>query len=219
MRLSRSLLRWYFRAAWLVTLPASLLAAGFALFYPELLHTAVLLSGLFIFVHSILVARALGRLDTPATAYLYTRGFSRDRLWAHRLVAHLLCVLAVWGPAALVVWLGVRAALQDHWMRNPYYPLMRSSDYAVPLVWLVGYLLLAGVVEYAMVRRAQPTCDRDAGHAITVGVFFTALMLDAMLGMYTAWYFLGVPAAAILIASAALLLGGWRLHRQVEVRP
>jgi hypothetical protein len=94
---------------------------------------------------------------------------------------------------------------------------MKSADCVVPLVWLVGYLLLAGVVEYAVIRRAQPTCDRDAGHVITAGSLFAGFTLLAM-GTHATWYSV-LLWVALAAGSAALLCGSWRLHRKVEIRP
>jgi hypothetical protein len=217
MQLSRALVAWYFRAAWFVTLPAALIAVAFAVGYGDPLADAPFRAGLFVFFHSVLIARTMSRFDTPATAFLVTRGFSRDRLWLHRIAAHLLCVLAVWGPASLLVWLGVRSAFQNFILQNPYYPLFASADYVVPLWWLVGYLLLMGVVQYGPVRRAQPTCDRDAGYAITVGVFLAAFTLLNM-GLRSPW-FATLTWLALIAASVTLLYGSWRLHRQVEIQP
>ncbi len=217
MPLSRPLLGWYFRAARPVTLLAAALAAVFVLVYSDRLADAVSLPFSFIALQSVLTAWWMCRFDSPAAGFLYTRGFRRDRLWSHRLLAHLLSVLAVWGPASLIVWLGIRSTLQDHLLENPYYPLFKSDDFAAPFWWLGTYLLLVGIVEYGPVRRAQPTLDRDAGYVIEFGLLLL-LLTFVNTPWRNPWYFT-LFAAAFLIASTTLLLGSRRLHRQIEVRP
>jgi hypothetical protein len=217
MQLSRSLLGWYFRAAGPVTLLAAVLASLFTLAYSSRLAESIFLPLVFIAFQSVLTAWLMCRFDSPAAGFLYTRGFSRDRLWTHRMLTQFLCVLAVWGPASLIVWLGIRSALQDHLFENPYYPLFKTADFSVPLWWLGTYLVLVGIVEYGPVRRAQPTLDRDAGYVIEFGLLLM-LLTFANTSWRNPWYVM-LFAAAFLIASIALLLGSRRLHRQIEVRP
>ncbi len=176
MQINRALIGWYFRAARPVTLPAAGAAALFVVAYSGRLRDAVFLPFAFVALQSVLSAWLMSRFNSPAAAYLYTRGFTRDRLWTHRVLAHLLSVLAVWGPVSLCVWLGVRSSLQDHILKNPLYPLLKTSDFIVPLWWLGLYGLLVGIVEYGPVRRAQPTLDRDAGYSIELGLMILLLM-------------------------------------------
>lgn len=217
MQLNRTLIRWYWQTVRIPTLLAAAVAAGFALFYTGRLTEIFFTPLLFIMAQSVLTARQMTRFDAPSAAFLYTRGFSRDRLWVHRIAAHLMCVLAVWGPASLIVWLGVRSVIQDRLIENPYYPLLRSADFGVPLVWLATYLLLVGVVEYGPVRRAQPTRDRDAGYIIECGLMFLLIVTFAGLSESPQ---LSIPiAAAVAFASIVLLVGGSRLHRRIEIQP
>jgi hypothetical protein len=217
MQLSRSLLGWYLRAARPATLLAAVLAALFTLLHPSRLIAAVFLPFIFITLHSVVSTRLMCRFDSPAAGFLYTRGFTRNRLWSHRIAAHLLNVLAVWGPASLIIWFGIRSTLQDHVFENPCYPLFKADDFAVPLWWLGGYLLLVGLVEYGPVRRAQPTLDHDAGYVIEFGLLLMLLMF-----LHTSWrnpWYVVPFASAFLVASVTLLVGSRRLHRQIEVRP
>lgn len=217
MQLNRTLIRWYFQTVRTPTLVAAAVASGFALFYTGRLAEITIPPLLFIMAQSVFTTRQMTRFDTPSAAFLYTRGFSRDRLWSHRIAAHLLCALAVWGPASLLVWLGVRSVIQDQLVENPYYPLMKSADYGVPLVWLATYLLLVGAVEYGPVRRAQPTRDRDAGYIIECGLMFLLIVTFAGLSESPR---LSIPIAVVVaFASIVLLVGGWRLHRRIEIQP
>jgi len=110
MQLSRSLLGWHFHSVRSVTVVAATMAAIFALVNPGQLEGSVFVVLTFIALQCVLTAWLTGRYESPAACFLYTRGFTRDRLWSHRILAHLLCVLAVWGPASLIVWLGIRSA-------------------------------------------------------------------------------------------------------------
>lgn len=217
MQLNRALVGWYFRAARQVTLLAAGIAALFVVAYPERLSEAVFVPFVFVAFQSVLTAWLMGRFTSPAAAFLYTRGFTHDRLWTHRIVAHVLSLLAVWGPASLLVWLGVRSLIQDQLFENPYFPLMKTADFAAPGWWLAEYLLLMGTVEYGPIRRAQPTLDRDAGYTIELGLLFV-LLTFVNTTWRNSWYFIPV-CVALMVASLTLLIGSWRLHRQIEVRP
>ncbi len=48
---------------------------------------------------------------------------------------------SVWLFISLVVWLGIRSAAQDY-LQNPWFPLLRQSEYAMPLAWLKVNLCL-----------------------------------------------------------------------------
>jgi hypothetical protein len=217
MQLNRALVGWYFRAARSVTLPAAVAAALYVITYTGRLSETLFVPFALIVVQSVTTAWLMSRFNSPAAAFLYTRGFTRDRLWAHRIVAHLLCVITVWGPASLLVWLGVRSVIQEQLFENPYYPLMTTTDFAAPGWWLAAYLLLVGIVEYGPIRRAQPTLDYDAGYMIEFGLLIMLLMFLTTRWLGT-WYFVLV-AAAFTSTSVALLVGSWRLHREIKVRP
>jgi hypothetical protein len=215
--LSHPLIGWYFQSARPVTIVAAILAALFVLTYPERLATAIFFPLFFIIVHSVLTTRQMSRFDSPAAGFLYTRGFTRDRLWSHRVAAHLACILTVWGPATLIVWLGIRSAFQDRFLENPYYPLFRGADFTIPLWWLATYLMLLGAAQYGPIRRAHPTLDRDAGYVLELGMILVLLGF-ANSAWRGPWYF-GAFVAAFGVASVALLLGSRWLHRQMEIRP
>jgi hypothetical protein len=215
MFISRSLLWWNFRAAWLVTLPAMLIAAGYVLFAPEPLKVAVAFPIWFILLHTVIFTLVTGRFNTQASAFLYTRGFSRNCLWMHRALNQILSVAAVWLAAGLVVWSGLRSAFQDHMLRSAYYPLFRSDDALVPLAWLGMHLVLISVLQYAPIRRAQPTFDRDAG--FTIAIFFCIL---ALFTIDSASRWVGVVVAiSIVVGVVSLIYGSWRLHQRIEIYP
>ncbi len=217
MQLNRALVSWYFRAARPVTLPAAGAAALFVVAYSGRLKEAMFVPFAFVAMQSVLTAWLMSRFNSPAAAFLYTRGFTRDRLWTHRIAAHVLSVIAVWGPASLLVWLGVRSVIQDQLFDNPYYPLMMTADFATPCWWFAEYLLLVSAVDYGPIRRALPTLDRDAGYTIELGLILL-LLTFVNTPWRNPWYFVPV-SAAFVVASLALVIGSWRLHRQIEIRP
>jgi hypothetical protein len=215
MHLSHSLVSWNFRAAWRLTLPSMLLMTGYVLVTPELLEQSSAVPIWFAIVHSALLSWMTARFNTPAAAFLYTRGFSRDRLWVHRALSQLICVAVAWLPACLVVWLGLRSTFQDHVLRSAYYPVFQGADAFVPLRWVGLHLLLLGLLQYGPIRRAQPTCDRDAGYLIALAflVFVTFAVATR-----TPWA-TAMMISGITICLLALVYGSWRLHQRIEIYP
>jgi hypothetical protein len=104
-------------------LPATLIGLPLACFYVLLTRKPLDWTnpwmGLFVLVHSLAIVFCLGRYRSPAFAFLYTRGYSRDELWLHKLLATALTVLAVWLPLALIVWLPIRRVGM---LFRPYFP-------------------------------------------------------------------------------------------------
>jgi hypothetical protein len=215
MPLSRALLAWNFRAVWVLTMPSTLLMTGYVLVTPDLLNESSVLPIWFAIVHSTLLSWMTARFHSPATAFLYTRGFSRDRLWVHRTLSQLICVVVVWLPACLVVWLGLRSAFQDQVLRSAYYPVFRGADAFASLRWLGIHVLLLGLLQYGPIRRAQPTCDRDSGYLIALAFL---VFVNFAVATRIPW------ASALMISGVAICLlvlvyGSWRLHRRIEIYP
>lgn len=178
-----------------------------------------------VFLHSMAIVSLLGRPNSASGAFLYGRGFSRDTLWAHQMLASVLAALAVWLPAALLIWTPVRAAVQDHLFQNPLFPLIAPREALVPWLWLAGYGLLLPTFHYAWIRQAQPVRTPDAGVWLAL-----MLVLVLVLVIFTHW---NAPSQALLAASwfrallwvsgtlaaLSLLIAGRRLHRELEVLP
>ncbi|MEX0653826.1 MAG: hypothetical protein WDZ31_04915 [Phycisphaeraceae bacterium] len=209
------LLAWLYTRSLPATLVALPVAVAFVLLWPEPLGPRMPWVWLFICVHALAVVALTQRTATGGAGFLYTRGFSRDALWVHLLLAEGLAVLCVWLPAALLVWTPVRSVVQDRWLANPWFPVMRASELAVPWGWLAGYVLLLAVFAYAQVRRWQPTRERAAGTLLAAGTVAVGLTLVAE-GFHTEWYGY-LTWTALAVAALAMLVGAWRLHRRLEV--
>ena len=171
---------------------------------------------LFVLVHSLILAWVLSPYRPGEFAFLYSRGYSRDALWGHAMLAGLASILVVWLPAALFVWTGLRSYLHDRVFESANFPVMAPLETSVPLVWLAGYVLLAAVFHYAWIRRAQPT---TGGHGAT---FLAAGLLACLFTVFCVaprepwliWLF--CTAEAVVVVSS--LMAGWRLHRRLEVQ-
>jgi hypothetical protein len=157
--------------------------------------------------------------QTPSggkAGFLYTRGYSRDAIWAHSLLATVLTLVMAWAAPAFIVWTGLRSAFQDRVTESAYYPLMRSPDAWVPLWWILALLVLVPVFHYATVRLQQPTRGRFAGGvtAIAAVVAWLALLSARPQGQ---WFWAMVALCAVVMA-AVMLIASLKLHRRMEVR-
>jgi hypothetical protein len=200
-------------------LPATLIALPIACFYVLLtrapLDWANPWMGLFVLGHSIAIAFGLGRYRSPAFAFLYTRGYSRDELWVHQILATALAVLAVWLPPALLVWLPVRSSVQEVLFRSPYFPILMMREVTVPWTWLAGYAILLPLFHYVWIRRAQPLAGGDGvvllaiGTVVVIGIFMLFSWLPH-------WFWMLLGALAVVM-TAANLVAGLLLHRTIEV--
>jgi len=220
MRLSGSLLVWLWRRTLPVTIVAAAAVAALALLIPVRLQALFLeewsyLVVLVVVAHSVALAACQGRPTSGATGYLYSRGFSRDRLWVHQWLASAVSVLAVWLPAGLIVWTPLRGWAQ--WaLGNPFYPGAAGLDAAFPLRPLPLYGLLLPLLHYSWIRGVQPTRERWIGPIlVTWGLFclLPAAFLDRRDTEGLMPWTLGCLAAASLV----LVLMSWRLHRRMEV--
>jgi hypothetical protein len=215
MRIKMSLLRMMMRRC----LPATLIGLPVACFYVlltrEPLDWANPWMGLFVLAHSIAIASCLGRYRSPDFAFFYTRGYSRDELWVHKLLATVLAVLTVWLPLALVVWLPVRSRVQDVLFRSPYFPIMTMREVSVPWAWLAGYALLLPLFHYVWIRRALPLAGGDGVISLAIGtvVVVGTFMLFGWLPHWF-WMLLWVLAAVVTVTNLA---AGFFLHRTIEV--
>ncbi|MCP4641597.1 MAG: hypothetical protein GY851_14230, partial [bacterium] len=170
---------------------------------------------LFILMHSFLIVKNLrGNGHAHRHAYLYSRGFSRDRLWVHTTLAHVLAVMMVWLPAAVLVWSPARSWIQDIVFKSPYFPLFGSYEAVLPWVWLVQYAALMPMLHYAWIRRAQPTRGRNAGDFLCVAYIVGAF--TAFAAVHAPWCRVFAVGVAILIL-CVMLVAGRLLNRTMEV--
>ena len=215
MRIRISLLKMMMRQCLPVTLIGLPLAVLYVLLTRQPLDWANPWMGLFVLGHSIAIAFCLGRYRSPGFAFLYTRGYSRDQLWVHQVLATVLAVLTVWLPLALLVWLPIRSGVQDVLFRSPYFPILMIREAVVPWAWLAGYALLLPLFHYVWIRRAQPLAGGDgvvllaAGTVIAIGIFM-------LFGWFPRWFWtlLWILAAPITVTN---LVAGFLLHRKIEV--
>lgn len=215
MKVKQSLLKMMMRQC----LPTTLIGLPIACFYVLLtrkpLDWANPWMGLFVLAHSIAIASCLGRYRSPAFAFLYTRGYSRDELWIHKLLVTILAVLTVWLPLALIVWLPIRSNVQDVLFRSPYFPIMMLREATVPCAWLMGYALLLPLFHYVWIRRAQPLAGGDGvvllaiGTVIVVGIF-------RLFGWFPHWFWILLWTFAAIV-TVTNVTAGFYLHRTMEV--
>ena len=197
----------------IVALPGALI---YLLLHSEPLHWRDPWPWVFIFAHCLAIQATLGRFQSSGFAFLYCRGFGRDVLWSHLVIATALAVMAVWLPAALTIWAGLRSVVQDRVFESPYFPIMMPRETWVPLAWLVGYAVFLSVFNYAWIRQAQPTRGRSAGNFIAAGVLvFSFIMIN--MGFHAPWY-AWLSSVCVGGVVLAMLVGAWRLHRRLEVR-
>lgn len=217
MKTHRILFKWQLRTA-APALVAAPIAALWVLLVREPLFGQIFAPGLFIFVHSALIAATVGRYRTPSFAFLHSRGFDRQELFGHTMLAVSLLALAAWFPAALLVWSGARAGL-GNLFGSPYQPIMWSREIWTPLWWLAGYICASPLCHYVWIRQAHQRRARNDANW-----FFAALVIAL-------FCFHNVPNRAMrdsIVYQSALLVGGvvisglifWlshRLHRQMEI--
>jgi len=201
------------------TLPASLIALPvgclYVMFTRNVLNWQNPWMALFVLAHSIAIASSLGRFGSPNFAFLYTRGYSRDELWAHKMLGTALCVLMVWSPIALMLWLGVRSAVQDKMFVSPYFPIMMTREAPVPWFWLGGYAILLPLFHYVWIRRAQPLRGENGIVLLAVGVVIVIGILMSF-RWHPRWFrALVYTLSAVMIITT--LVAGRMLHRDLEV--
>jgi hypothetical protein len=189
-----------------------------SLAWPDVLTPHDPWPGLIILGQCLLLAGMLGRFETPSFAFVYSRGYSRDALWIHMMLASGLSVLTAWLPAGLMVWTGLRSVIHDHLLQSPYFPIMAPRETWVPLVWLGLYLLLVPAGHYSWIRRAQPTKGRQGGNFVVVGLLATLLVGFDMVYYYLDGWLAWLCGALYVTVVACLVLGGLMLHRSLEVR-
>ncbi|MEX0653828.1 MAG: hypothetical protein WDZ31_04905 [Phycisphaeraceae bacterium] len=207
-----------------VTGVAMVLAACFAVLWPGRLYWPVmeeagLLVMLFVVVHSIALVMVQGRPSSGTFAYLYTRGFSRDRLWAHQMLASAAAVLTVALAFVLVTWTPARATYQDLVRLSPFYPGAAMLERGFLLRPLLVYTLMLPSLHYVWIRLAQPMRGGLAGFwlaAWLIAASVIALGNELFEGPTLAWHS-WLTLASLAMAAGLLAIWGWRLHRQVEV--
>jgi hypothetical protein len=201
------------------TLPVSLIALPvgclYVMFTREVLTWQNPWMALFVLAHSIAIAFCLGRFGSPSFAFLYTRGYSRDELWLHKMLGTASSVLIVWLPITLVLWLGIRSSVQDKMFVSPYFPIMMMREASVPWFWLGGYAILLPLFHYVWIRRAQPLRGENGVVLLAIGVVVVIGTLMTF-RWHPQWFRTLIYAlSAVIIVTT--LVAGRVLHRNLEV--
>ncbi len=197
-----------------ITVVAVPVACLFILCWRDVLDVRNAWVSLFIVVHSLLIVRSLGRFDRGSFAFLHTRGFSSDCIWAHKMLASLLAVLVVWIPVALIVSTPIRSALQDVTF-NPNFPIMAQREQFMPLVWLVEYCVTIPLFHYSWIRRAQPVRGSMGGAFTAAGVIGAVCILVSEAYRHPWFNWLALVGVVVM---ACVLAASRKLHRRLEVR-
>jgi len=216
MKIKTSLLKILFRQTLSVTLIALPVGCFYVLFTREVLFWRNPWIAIFVLAHSIAIATLSGRYRSRAFAFLYTRGFTRDELWFHKMLNTILSIIVVWLPMASIIWLPIRSSVQDVLFRSPYFPLMMIREAQVPWVWLAGYAILLPLFHYVWIRRAQPLRGEN-------GVVFLAISVVIVVGtlMLFRWHpllfrILIYTLSTVMIVTC--LIAGRILHSDLEVQ-
>jgi len=174
---------------------------------------------LFIFGHSLLIVGLL-RNSRTSPPFAYSRGFSRDTLWAHEMLASAIAASAAWLPVALLVWCGARSVVQDRLLSNPLFPFIAPREYNVLWGWLALYGLILPALHYSWIRAAQPVRWPDSGVWLAVAIVIGVVTIwnsPRFPLRETLWFRIAIWTAGASIA-LCLLVAGRRLHRELEAR-
>lgn len=216
MKIKVSLLAMLQRQMLGVSLTAVLIGGLYVLFSREPLSWDNPWLSLFVLVHSIAIAFYLGRFRSASFSYLYTRGYTRDLLWGHKMLSTIIAVLLVWLPMGLIVWTPVRSIVQDKLFISPYFPIMAGREAAVPFIWLGGYAIFLPMFHYVWIRRVQPTRGGDGSVLLAIGMVIVTWTLGSF-RWHQDWFKVLVLVLAIVII-ATNLAAGFLLHRKLEVQ-
>jgi hypothetical protein len=209
------------RILWRQALPATLLGTlalgSYALFWPYVMTGHDVWPWLAVLVHCLLLAGLLGRFGSPAFGFLYSRGYSRDALWGHIMLASALSFLTAWLPLALILWTGLRSVIHDNVFQSPYFPVMAPCEHWTPWAWLALYLLLMSAFHYVWIRSAQPTRGSSSGVFLAFALIVALVTAGNMNAYLDAW-FTCLSAVSYIVVLVSLLFGARALHRSLEVR-
>ncbi len=172
-----------------------------------------------VIAHSGVVVWQLGRGTSRATGFLHTQGYSRNEMWFQMMVASAFSAFVVCGSMWLIMVTGLRAGLQDVLIQNPWFPFMRTAEYAVPGILLLEYATVLLLIHYAWIRANQSAKDSSGGWMLMcLGICF--LLWGFGMSWSHRWHPWILDAMPILFIPSLLvtLIAGFRLHRTTEVR-
>ena len=217
MRINKELLRWQLRQ----TLPVICVSVPLAVLYvlqacERLQFRFESLAMIFVVVHCLAITWRLGRTSLPEFRYLYSQGYSRDALFAHMMLASLLALLAVWIPVGLLIYLPIRASVQAA-AGNPWFPFAAWTERAFVWRWFLASLTLLPALHYAWIRASLARKGVESGYILAAATVLASSILwsNSAHASQNETYWTG--AFALLASAGTLLIGGWMVHRRIEV--
>jgi len=209
MRVRIALLRFLLQRSTASTVAFFCLMVLYMLFKPDPLDSAEAFPAIIVFFHCYSLASSLGRPADKHFAFLFSRGYSRDTLWLNTMIATAISVLAVWLPAAIVVWTPLRA----NFLPDPEYPIVAAAERTVPLAWLAWYALLMPFLHYEWIRWAQPTRGAFGATLVQAGMIVVAYPI-VVVAPWPRWPILWAPGALVALGAFTATR---RLYARIEV--
>ena len=213
MRLRIALLRLMLQRITAPTVAFFFVAAHYVLLKPKPLSSIDGWAAVLVFAHSYLLTSSLGRPADKDFAFTLSRGYSRDTLWLNTMIVTTISVLAVWLPAALIVWTPLRSILHDAIFRSPHFPIMAPLEKTTPLAWLAWYVLLLPLFHYEWIRWAQPTRGAFGATLIQAGIVLVVYPL-IVTSPWPSWLIRWAPGGLVALGA---FIASRRLYSRLEV--
>jgi hypothetical protein len=219
MTFKPKLFSWLMRSAWLPNAIAAVISTAWIVLSKRPLYETWMEGALFISLHAFCVVACFNWLgaNRRQLPYLYTRGYSRNTLWAHHVMAAIASACFVLVPAAAIVVGPMRSKMQEL-MNNPAYPFVAERDIAVLPAWTLAYAVAFAAFHYAWIRLKQPTTGGPAGiWLIPVAAIAFGWFGDFSWGVPGGGWLsiFGVALAASFVA--ILGIGARKLHQNIEL--
>jgi len=200
------------RKATLATLVGGVGMAMYTLVHAEALTWRDANPALLAALQSLMLAWVFGRFGSREFAFLYTRGYRRDVLWACVMLTSVLSAAVPIALSQAIVWSGLRNFVHQN---DPMFPYVGLRETWVPLEWSLYYVVLLPGVHYAWIRMAQPFRGQRMGILFAGAMGFGAFYADGLAPHgWRGWLLM----AAGTVVVGALLIAGRCLHRELEVR-
>ncbi|MEM7387687.1 MAG: hypothetical protein AAF514_22355 [Verrucomicrobiota bacterium] len=221
MNFRPKLLQWLVSAVWIPNQIAIWIACLFSLGVPKPLYEYWIGIIFFASIHAFLTTAFthwVGPYRVPIP-FLYSRGYDRNTLWSHHLLASIVSALHVLIPVGLFLLTGFRGKLQNY-LGNPLYPMMEGRDLVVLPLLALTYALAFSFAHYVWIRHRQPTRGPWSGLWLLAPFPFALAALGDLGGhrILDGGLAPATAAGVILILVATLSFGSFRLHQTLEIR-
>lgn len=216
MRIQRTLLKYLLLETGTINVVAVIVWTGYVLCKRSPLEFYDQWPFLFIGLHGIGLAWAIGRVDTSGFAFLYSRGYTRDSLWVYKTITMVHGVLMALSLATVILHSPFRTILFNRPLLYPFEPILPLFERQVLWTWWIGYAIALPLFQYAWIRRGQPSAGCNSG------IWLCAALPSASYFTFLYHYsrsFKWIDTAIVggLLIAGILLFSGWRLHRHLEV--